>query len=469
VPRQMPLIRFFEDLEKHVDELFVDDVPPFTLVLGAGASRSAGIPVTSEMVDLLRLHIKLRWPDFERFETVPTGFSELVSTIYSMTQDEWDIREFLRLCIRRGSREPNLLHLIAANLACTGVFRPIITTNFDDLALAAFWSLPPNESYSEPYVIYDPRMVRTTRIDLGEDTPVIIKAHGHHTQYGMGIIETQIRDLSPFVKRIIRLFEKPRVGYIVVGCSGGWPDGLMDALKDRQWTRGKVIYWFYRGKELPDLSLCRPLREVVETSDVRFVRCDDPDYLFFRLWSFFKDSGMGGSAWVLDEYDLFAAPTIHEQAEHLGHKANEHWWKPAPEPHRLYVRPQHRLEASEFASQLGTRSQSRHDLGIPNLRRKILPLLLEIEKWDREHFMPYECLPRRLRSKFDWTGAIEFVGEPPALEQLREATTPRIPWTRRNRQLLKIALAPQTDPYLSFSVLRAIDSLATPNNSDRSH
>lgn len=463
MPTHMPLIRFFADLEQHVDGLFVDETPPFTLVVGAGASRSAGIPVTSEMIDLLQLHIRLRW-ELERFETIPSGFSELISTIYRMTADEWDVREFFRLCIRRGSREPNLLHLIAANLACNGVFKPIITTNFDDLALAAFWSLPPNEAYSEPFVIYDPRMVRATQIDLGEDTPVIIKAHGHHTQYGMGIIETQIRELAPCVKRIIRSFEKPRIGYIVVGCSGAWPDGVMDALKDRQWMRGNVILWFYRGKEPPNLSVCAPLREVAETSDLRFIRCDDLDYLFIKLWSFFKESGMAGSAWLIDEYDLFTAPTIHDQVEHLEYRGKERWWKPAPEPHRFYLRPQDRDSRPESAAKFGTRAQCRSDLGIPDLRRKLLPLLLEIEKSDTKEYMPYECLPRQLQSKFDWSGTIAFLGEPPALEKLREATTPRIPWTRRNRQLLKIALANQTAPFLSSSLLRAIDSLATPNN-----
>lgn len=138
--RQIPLFRFFADLEKHVEAFFDDEeATPFTLVLGAGASRSAGIPVTSEMIELLQLYLKLEMSGLpaEIADTIGNDFSELIAELYNLT-DEWAIRDFFRLCIRRGSREPNLVHLIAANLACLGVFKTVITTNFDDLALAAF-------------------------------------------------------------------------------------------------------------------------------------------------------------------------------------------------------------------------------------------------------------------------------------------------------------------------------------------
>jgi len=450
----MPLVRFFAELERNVEGLYGDE-PYFTLILGAGASRSAGIPVTSEMVDVLRILFKLRFPDLppDLIEGPANEFSNLIGALHEYS-DEWDVRDFLLQCMRRGSREPNLTHLIAADLACAGVFKTIVTTNFDDLVLAAFWQLPVDDGYSEPYVIYDPRSIKlskprygiywTSPVQLGEETPLVIKAHGHHTQYGMGVVEGQVRDLAPFVKRAIRWRDPPKIGYLVAGYSGAWPDGVMETLKDRKFTRDKSIYWVYR-KSPPDVENCPPLKEVVENSDVYFVRCDDLDYFFVKLWHFFQGSGMGGSGLLLDALELFVPPGVDELTFFARPKRRARWWKPS------------RRKDKDTDS----RATKRRNLGIPALRRTILPLLSKIEKWDNEQLLPYECLPRRLRSQFDPTGVVSEIGwETPQLGRLREIISRRIPWTRRNLQLLRIALAPHTDPHLSYTLLRAIDKLA---------
>lgn len=277
----------------------------------------------------------------------------------------------------------------------------------------------------------------------------------------MGIVETQVRSLAPFVKRIIRWTSQPRVGYIVAGCSGTWPDGIiMEVFKDERLTRGKVIYWFYRGN-LPDTSEPGPLHEAITCSDIRFVRCDDLDYLFMKIWYFLKNAAIRGGAWLLDEYDLFARPTAHEYLRYRSHQLPARWWRPTRKKHRFYLsRKEQEYLSPDHRYRIGTRAQHRNDLGIPALRKKLLPVFKDIEKWDKDSFMPYECLPRRLRERFDFTGTIESLGgEAPPIEQLRNAVSPRIPWTRRNRQLLSIALAPHTNPFLSHDLLRAIDDL----------
>jgi hypothetical protein len=464
----MPRIRFFQELERYADLLFDDDEegPLFGLVLGAGASRSAGIPVTVEMVELLEQQIKFMWPTWPVDET-PRRFSDLISLLYEIS-GEWDVRHFLRLCIRRGSREPNLTHLISANLACLGIFNPIITTNFDDLTLASFWSLPYNVAYSEPFVIYDPRTTHLKQASLGEETPVIIKAHGHHTQYGMGIIENRVRALAPSVKAIMRIFGAPRVGYIVAGYSGSWPDGIMEALKDERLTRNKVIYWFHRSRLPRFEDLPGPLRELIERSDVRFVQSDDLDYLFMRISGVMNDT-MPGSAWLLNGIDLFTSPTTHERlvARDLlrayQQKGRKRWWTQRRGRHRVYARPSEveRADPKDLARfRFGTRAEARRDMGIPALRQTLLPILRDIERWDKESFMPYECLPDRLKPKFDTMGVLkELEGEAPGIEKLREAISPRISWTRRNRHLLRIALEPHTEPIVSHDLLSAIDAL----------
>jgi hypothetical protein len=128
----------------------------------------------------------------------------------------------------------------------------------------------------------------------------------------MGIIEHQVRALAPSVKAVVRRFGPPRVGYIVAGYSGGWPDGVMEALKDQPVTRDKIIYWFHRGRLFRSKDLPSPLGELIERSDVRFVQHDDLDYLFIRISGVMNDT-MPGSAWLLDELDLFTSPSAHER------------------------------------------------------------------------------------------------------------------------------------------------------------
>ena len=452
--KHMPLVRFFAELERNIDGLYRDE-PYFTLILGAGASRSAGIPVTSEMVKVLRILFNLRFPNLDPslLDYDANEFSNLISALHEYS-DEWDVRDFLVQCIRRGSREPNITHLVAADLACAGVFKTIVTTNYDDLALAAFWQLPVDDGYAEPHVIYDPRSVKLSKDRYGfprswstwpgEEIPVVIKAHGHHTQYGMGIIEHQVRELAPFVKRAIRWRDKPKIGYLVAGYSGGWPDGVMEALRDRKITDGNRIYWIYH-RQPPDLASCPPLKAVIDNSDVYFIRCDDLDYFFLKVWYFFQQSGFGGSGLLLDALELFVPPGIQELTFLPRPKRRARWWKPS----------RRQPKATD------TRMQKRHDLGIPALRHALLPLLSKIAKWDNEQLLPYDCLPRRWRPEYDVTGVIADIGwETPELGKLHEIISPRIPWTRRNLQLLRIALAPHTDSHLSYTLLRAIDKLA---------
>jgi hypothetical protein len=433
------LDEFFEFVDDSIATLFPDE-PYFSLILGAGASRSAGIPLAGEMTALLRQVISAyRFPIETRRGQAPT-FAEAIETIAEYA-DESEVQAFILRCIRRGSREPNLTHLIAANLACCRFWNPIVTTNFDDLTLAAFWDLPVNTSYREPYVVYDPRTVVVSRIEVLEDVPVIIKAHGHHTQYGLGLLDHQLAALAPGVKRAMRWQQLPKLGYIVIGSSGSFNDGTIDALKDRRLTRGLPIFWFVRG-EVSRPRRGSPLEELAKTADVRFVRCDDADVLVVRLWQLL--AGTGGSAWLLDADDLFTPATVAEQIEaNVG--GREAAW------------------AFNSAAALAGLSpeQQRHAIGVSALNEHVMPLLDAIDKWDDE-LLPYDCLPERHRERAPHAPEIYFDGpEAKEVGALRRAVTRRLPWTRRNRKLLRIALDESTDPLLAHTLLQAIDRIRT--------
>src|SRR6185295_8869085 len=185
-------------------------------------------------------------------------------------------------CIRRAQREPNITHLIAADLGVKGIFNPIVTTNFDDLTVQAFATLPsfvPSPE-SEAHIIYDPRSALYADPQIAKGVPVIIKAHGHHTTYGLGILDRQVKTLAPDVRKLMARMTQPVEGYVVVGYSGGWDDGVMRVLRDKRLTLGKTIYWLFQGKRPHN----QYIDQVVSASKVKFVRIEDSDAFFIRLW-----------------------------------------------------------------------------------------------------------------------------------------------------------------------------------------
>src|SRR6476646_523937 len=201
-----------------------DEWPAFTLILGAGASRSAGIPLAGEMVSLLRLTAALAKVDIAQPRVRESELSRLCRTVLQrvVPETEWSDpeREFLMGCISRAQREANITHLLAMHFVSLGLIGPVVTTNFDDLTLAAYWHLPYQSARKEPHIIYDPLTSSSARPRVAGGVPVIIKAHGHHTTYGLGILDKEIGHLASHVHETLRHLPRPHHGYMVVGYSG---------------------------------------------------------------------------------------------------------------------------------------------------------------------------------------------------------------------------------------------------------
>jgi len=185
-------------------------------------------------------------------------------------ENEWSDpeREFLMGCMSRAHREANITHLVAMHFVSLGLIGPVVTTNFDDLTLAGYWNLPYQTARTEPHIIYDPLASSAAKPRVAAGVPVIIKAHGHHTTYGLGILDKQIKHLAGHVHETLRNLRKPYHGYMVVGYSGAWTDGVMTALSDRDLVKDKFIYWFHRGRA-PPASLA--LDRIAKKAAVRFI------------------------------------------------------------------------------------------------------------------------------------------------------------------------------------------------------
>jgi hypothetical protein len=279
----LELNEFLERFTNSIEDGFDHANNEYTLVLGAGASRSAGIPTSREMNEVFKRIARYRGRSIQN-PGDQTDWSFLFSAAFGPDEHddpyEGEDREFISRVVSLASREPNLTNLIAASLASLQIFQVIVTTNYDDLLLAGFWNLPPGIPYSEPHIIYNPRD-RFRKPSYGAQAPVVIKAHGHHTDYDLevGVLDHQIKTLAPYVKKAIKRQAPPRIGYIVVGYSGEWQDGIMEAFRDRNLMSGMTVYWFYRD-EVPS----RIADEIWRTADLHFVRCPDSDLLFLRMW-----------------------------------------------------------------------------------------------------------------------------------------------------------------------------------------
>ena len=113
------------------------------------------------------------------------------------------------------------------------------------------------------------------------------------------------------------------------------------------------------------------------------------------------------------------------------------------------------------ASVDGSREQQRAALGITALHQSVMPLLDAIDKWDDE-LLSYDCLPG-LQEQSAHAAEVYWDGrEAKEVEALGKAVTRRLPWTRRNRKLLRLALDESTDPLMSHTLLTTIDTIRAP-------
>jgi hypothetical protein len=422
------------------------DWPAFGLILGAGASRSAGIPLTHEMVRLLRLAAKLAGVNVAdaRHES---ELSLLFRTVLQGVPpaDEWSEpeREFLMGCISRALREPNITHLIAMHFVSLGLIGPVVTTNFDDLTLAGYWSLPYQTARREPHIIYDPLTSSSAKPRIAPDVPVIIKAHGHHTTYGLGILDKEIKKLASHVHETLRNVRKPYHGYIVIGYSGNWTDGVMAALCDRDLVKDRVIYWFHRGRTPPTSDA---LRRVASKAHLSFIQISDSDVLFLKLW---REAAMAEvynvrhleAGWLFGNNAelLFSHPARYSSPRKFSRETAKAWW----DPHHV------------FQDRESTFNYGR----LVELRRELKPLLARIEQWD-DDCMILDCLPQSLRKMaYDMGYPVSWSEKTSDLELLSEIPID-VQWTRRNRKLLRVALSRSVDEVMPFELLGALTVIA---------
>ena len=424
----------FKDAFLRAIDRYYGDVPLYTLILGAGASRSAGIPLASEMVSALKQLAKIRKFRVGRARRGESELSRYFRTVFKSLKPNGKVddddakyaatgRKFLLNCLHRAEREANLTHVVAAHFARAGIANPIITTNFDDLLLSAFWSLPwtggrYRHLSDEPHIIYDPlsRLIP----EIGERVPIVVKAHGHHTTYGMGIVDDEIASWAPRIRRLAGDLPRPTVGYIVVGYSGGWDDGIVRLLSDPKLMLGKDIYWLFRGSEPPRSKY---IDQISRHSRIKFVSIGDADLFFVKMAFWVPDNEFFSIGYRLQASNLFSfLPGWHRN---YGASDNPYRWF-TPNLTQSHGKPWEWEEPLRFQK----------------IQQQILPILNSLERWD-EKYLIEDCV----------RGGHDDTNEQKAKWDLQKLIPIDIEWTRRNRKLLKIALTSESDIQMSANLL----------------
>ena len=429
---------FGETAERWEDDVSDNDTlpPAFALVLGAGGSQSAGIPLQGEMTAALeRAHQSFikRFPDLEFDPTPLEWWDELESHLFMA-------------CLARANREPNLTHLLAADMAAVGLLGPILTTNFDDLALAGFWALHGRTIHVEPHIVYDVKNTAPPR-RIRRGVPRVLKAHGHHTTYSLARFQHQVRRLIPAVMKHYRRSAHPSKGFIVAGYSGAWNDGVLAILGQKDLLGGKVVYWLFRG-EPPELK--GRLRVVAETCDLRFVRIEDCDGAFMRMWECVQDRCVYLADKMLDPADLLTPIPMSVRRAYSRVATSDPQWR-------------HGIEHVPMMTDDGYWALP----ALEALRAKLLPILQEIAALDNEtlhdeldRVVRRGPLPRPNLTCEQSPGDDDYGLNELRLSELVDQLPSGLEWTRRNRVVLRMAIDRRMDYLHSIELLDIVQKLS---------
>ena len=181
--------------------------------LGAGASVSAGIPLTYVIVR----HIKLK---FRKNPLIKRNTSnDYYQLMGALTADER--RDLFHYYVTRDKVKLNIANVYLAQLLKLGYVDYIVTVNFDDLILKActlFNFLPP---------VYDISNIKTiTTTDIRTNS--VIYLHGQY--FGQWLLNNE-EELKKVENEILSLFNtiKTRRTWVVIGYSGN--DGIFEKIK----------------------------------------------------------------------------------------------------------------------------------------------------------------------------------------------------------------------------------------------
>lgn len=243
-----------------------------TLLIGAGCSKTANIPLAGEIVDHIRnsgmynrvYELALQRAKSERPDAVVPTYGHCMEEM-----DRGDQRDLLRGYIK--DAKLNWAHAGIASLVKHGYVDRILTTNFDPLiarACAVFNEIP---------AVYDLTMSTMRRFD---DLPDKAIFHLHGQQNGFSLLNSpsELADHKKNIKPLIERVRETRT-WIVCGYSG-LNDPLFELIEDCvRYEHG--LYWI--GREDAPAPHLKDLLGPNADKGGHYVEFEGADEFFIRL------------------------------------------------------------------------------------------------------------------------------------------------------------------------------------------
>ncbi|MEO8433589.1 MAG: tetratricopeptide repeat protein [Pyrinomonadaceae bacterium] len=283
------------------------DEREFTLFLGAGASRSSGVPLASEMIqEWRRMAFDDREPAGEDFESWCKGQPWCdkdgeYSTLFEMLfPNERARQKYVEPKIV--SAFPSWCYLYLANIVDAGRFNVIFTTNFDDLI---------NEALTL-YLGYNPVVCaadsEVMSISITTNRAKIVKLHGDYLFKSLKNTSDELNQLDPNMEAKVKEFAK-QCGMVVIGYAGRDQSVMRvfeELLKDRN-SFPNGVYWGLRpgevaGSRVKQLAISFPKR-------FHLFQCKDFDSFMSQLHANLK---LNLPRTVLQPYEA-----LHDKFERL--------------------------------------------------------------------------------------------------------------------------------------------------------
>ena len=214
----------------------------------------------------------------------------------------------------------------------------------------------------------------------------------------------------------------------------------MRALSDELLTGRKMIYWLHYGAE-PNGPLVQQLQRA---SEVTFVPIADADLAMLQLWSAVPDE----EGYDEDPTSAFSIGKDMLMQHLIAFPPG--WWSSSGR--RNWPVSGYRWFNPTIITENGqTRAQDAARLD--ELRRQLLPILRRLEELDKEDVIPdcaYSWGWRRRRREDEMDAR---------RNELTKLVPVDIPWTRRNRTFLRLALDEATDLRLAIQMLATLCTL----------
>ncbi len=360
------------------------------LFLGAGASRSSGIPTAGELVEQWRKELHQRdqrrgdtrsyedWvgadeQHYEQWLTDRSGDHNLNDRRYAYLFEKLEHTPARRQSVIAELCEkarPQAGYYSLAHLIDAATFNVVVTTNFDDLIADACFDLgtsrPQVSSHSETALL----------VRLTDPRPKIVKLHGDFLFEDLQNTDEETQHLRAGMEVKFQAVLQ-EFGLVVVGY-GGNDESIMQNLPRAQ---GRGLFWCIRKGSSPN----RNVQEVLEkTRDAFLVEIDGFDEFMVELFR-----ACGGDSNILRE-------RREQRQEHVNHMLEQ--LKGAEPPAQAVAAARRQLGYWDLLSE-GNRLLGQGDRGGAEAA------YLKAIELDPRHKVAYSILGSTLHAKGDLSGA----------------------------------------------------------------